>query len=140
MRLENQDTVIVEQEEEQEEERFLTLSGAGAELWGFFYTSLWLTATLLVALIYYPRHNTGDWLWAGVWVLIFAILAYVTHGSRIALHDMVVGFDGRERIFLDLIIFALFLFPAFTTSRVLPHGFLWSTPPMIMLAVRPEYA
>ena len=111
-------------------------------LWSALYVALWLNACALAALVCRGGHPDGEWVVA--WCVAAAVLgaaALMTGSFRAIIHDLLIDLTPRERILSGVMVFVVFLLPALVEEpRVIPDGFLWATPLLLLLAVRPVLA
>lgn len=124
-----------------EELQAATQVSQGPGLWGPFFGALWLNASLLAAIIYFPRYGLGALAPLAAWIVGLGVIAWLTCRSRIELHDMLVDLGERERLFLGLLILMFLLLPVFSRHcRIIPDGFLWTMPAMMLISVKPHLA
>jgi hypothetical protein len=114
-------------------------AGRGPTLYGLLYASLWLQASLLAALVLRATHGRALGWQLALWTAGLGLLCAFTASAWILIHDFLITLNYRERAGLAVLVLALFLMPIFFKAHhIVPEGFLWAAPFVLLISVTPS--
>lgn len=138
MRLTPEDATDAAQEGEGHSEE----PAARIGLWGPLYLTLWLNAALMAVMVLAARDPRTlafhPYLQLILWAAGFGMAARIACTERFALHDLMIGMGERDRFLITLFTIVPMILPAMVRGvRIIPDGFLWGAPLLLLLAVTP---
>ena len=113
----------------------------GPTLMGVLFLTLWVNTSIMSGVII---HGRAGWPAGIPWILLSSVLLALAATAacrlRRLLHDLLIVLSPREQLVLASGVLALFLLPGlFLPGRILPDGFIWAAPLLLLLSVRPSY-